>query len=244
MVHDLPGVGAHLHDHADVVLGYDAPHLKDLFGISPAGLANAIRGIFDGGRQRSGMLTTNFAEAGGFIKSQPGEATPDLQLHFVIGQLVDHGRKTVFGHGYSCHVSGRGEPRQRAPASNDRLPRRASIRTSSPERDDVDRLVRGVKADAAHPAAAGARRLRREGVPGVGQGAGRRADRTFVRSHADTIYHPVAVAAWDRPGRRGRCRTPGAWRGGLRVVDASIMPRVVSGNTNAPTIMIAERPPT
>ena len=53
---------------------------------------------------RSGMLTTNFGEAGGFIKSRPVEPTPDLQLHFVIGKLVDHGRKTVFGHGYSCHV--------------------------------------------------------------------------------------------------------------------------------------------
>src|ERR671929_72784 len=44
------------------------------------------------------------AEAGGFIRSAPQEAIPDLQLHFVIGKLVDHGRRTVFGHGYSCHV--------------------------------------------------------------------------------------------------------------------------------------------
>jgi choline dehydrogenase-like flavoprotein len=50
------------------------------------------------------MLTTNFAEAGGFIRSRPEEPLPDLQLHFVIAKLIDHGRKTVFGHGYSCHV--------------------------------------------------------------------------------------------------------------------------------------------
>ena len=50
------------------------------------------------------MLTTNFAEAGGFIRSSPGEAAPDLQLHFVVAKLVDHGRKTVWGHGYSLHV--------------------------------------------------------------------------------------------------------------------------------------------
>ena len=49
-------------------------------------------------------MTTNFAEAGGFIKSQPSEPLPDLQLHFVIGKLLDHGRQTVLGHGYSCHV--------------------------------------------------------------------------------------------------------------------------------------------
>ncbi len=63
-----------------------------------------MKGIFEWRRHRSGMLTTNFAEAGGFIKSAAGRALPDLQLHFVIGKLIDHGRKTVFGHGYSCHV--------------------------------------------------------------------------------------------------------------------------------------------
>ncbi len=104
VVHDLPGVGMHLHDHVDVVQVVNAPHLKDLFGLSFTGLVRAVKGIFEWRNFRTGMLTTNFAEAGGFIKSQPQEAVPDLQLHFVIGKLVDHGRKTVFGHGYSCHV--------------------------------------------------------------------------------------------------------------------------------------------
>jgi choline dehydrogenase-like flavoprotein len=94
----------HLHDHVDVVQVVNAPHLKDLFGLSFTGLVRAVKGIFEWRNFRTGMLTTNFAEAGGFIKSQPQEAVPDLQLHFVIGKLVDHGRKTVLGHGYSCHV--------------------------------------------------------------------------------------------------------------------------------------------
>jgi len=98
-VHDLPGVGAHLHDHMDVVQGVHAPKLTDLFGLSLPGLAHMVQGIFEWRAQRKGMLTTNFAEAGAFIKSRPEETLPDLQLHFVIAKLVDHGRKTVFGHG-------------------------------------------------------------------------------------------------------------------------------------------------
>ncbi len=104
VVHDLPGVGRNLHDHVDVVAVVDAPKLTELFGLSLPGLANVVRGIFEWRRSRAGLITTNFAEAGGFIRSAPGEPLPDLQLHFVVGKLVDHGRATVFGHGYSCHV--------------------------------------------------------------------------------------------------------------------------------------------
>ena len=102
--HELPGVGRKLQDHVDVVLVYDAPQLTDLFGLSFKGALNMVRGIFEWRRQRSGMLTTNFAEAGGFIRSQAGEPIPDLQLHFVVGKLVNHGRTTTTGHGYPCHV--------------------------------------------------------------------------------------------------------------------------------------------
>src|SRR6478735_2246011 len=73
VLHDLPGVGRNLHDHVDVVQVVDAPHLRDLFGLSPRGLLNAIKRIFEWRKRRTGLLTTNFAEAGGFIKSDPGE---------------------------------------------------------------------------------------------------------------------------------------------------------------------------
>ena len=102
--HHLPGVGQHLHDHPDVVQVVDAPKLTDLFGLSIKGGLNTLKGILEWRNQRSGTLTTNFAEAGGFIKSLPNETSPDLQLHFVIGKLVNHGRTTVWGHGYSCHM--------------------------------------------------------------------------------------------------------------------------------------------
>src|SRR3990167_8937110 len=80
VLHDLPGVGQHLHDHPDVVQVLDAPELKDLFGLSLSGMAQTLRGIAEWRKHRTGMLTTNFAEAGGFIKSDPSEPAPDLQI--------------------------------------------------------------------------------------------------------------------------------------------------------------------
>ena len=244
VVHDLPGVGANLHDHIDLVLCYDAPQLKDLFGLSFAGMVNVIKGIAEWRRQRSGMLTTNFAEAGGFIKSQPGEATPDLQLHFVIGKLVDHGRKTVFGHGYSSHVcllrpKSRGSFRL---ASADPMATPLIDPNFLSERDDVDRLVRGVKLMRKilqQPA------LAAYGGKEFASSAAAQDDaqiEQFIRSHADTVYHPVGscrMGAGPMDVVDHELRVHGVQ--GLRVIDASIMPQVVSGNTNAPTIMIAEK---
>jgi len=243
-VHNLPGVGEHLHDHVDVVQVVNAPQLTDLFGLSFAGAVRVVRGIFEWRKHRRGMLTTNFAEAGGFIKSQPGEAVPDLQLHFVIAKLVDHGRATVFGHGYSCHVCLL-QPRSRGSvrlASAD--PNVAPLIDPNflGERDDVERLVRGFKL---------MRRLLQqpalEGYRGqeVRASAAAQSDAEiegFIRDHADTIYHPVGscrMGSGPMDVVDARLRVHGVH--GLRVVDASIMPRVVSGNTNAPTIMIAEK---
>jgi len=101
--HELPGVGARLQDHVDYVLVCRSPR-RDLFGLSAGGTLRLGKAIYDYAAHHRGMLTTNFAEAGGFLKTRPGLARPDVQLHFVIGALVDHARKLVFGHGLSCHV--------------------------------------------------------------------------------------------------------------------------------------------
>jgi len=244
VVHDLPGVGANLHDHVDVVQVVDAPHLKDLFGLSPAGLVRAVKGIFEWRDRRSGMLTTNFAEAGGFIRSQPGEPIPDLQLHFVVGKLVDHGRKTTFGHGYSCHVC------LLRPLSRGSVKLAGADPSAAPlidpnflaERDDMDRMVRGFKlmrTILSQPALAG------HGGRELAVSAGAISDtqiEQFIRDKADTIYHPVGSCRMGNGPMDvvdAQLRVHGV--DGLRVVDASIMPRVVGGNTNAPVIMIAEK---
>ncbi len=242
--HALPGVGQHLQDHVDVVLVYDAPQLTDLFGLSWRGALNVLRGMAEWRRQRSGMLTTNFAEAGGFIRSQASEPLPDLQLHFVIGKLVDHGRTTTFGHGYSCHVCLL-RPKSRGSvslASADPLAAPLIDPAFLSERDDVTRLVRGVKhmrSILSQPA------LARFGARELPASAGAHSDaaiEAYIRDHADTIYHPAGSCRMG-PGPMdvvdAQLRVHGLQ--GLRVVDASVMPALVGGNTNAPVIMIAEK---
>ncbi|MCB2028169.1 MAG: glucose-methanol-choline oxidoreductase, partial [Rhodoferax sp.] len=237
-------VGQNLHDHPDIVINTHAPRARDLMGISLHGAVQAIKGIFEWRRQRTGMLTTNFAEAGGFIKSAPDEAIPDLQLHFVIGILVDHGRKTVLGHGHSCHVCLL-RPRSRGSlrlASKDPLAAPLIDPDFLADRDDMDRLIRGFRITRnilAQPALAGI------GGKEFATSAAARTDlqiEHFIRDHADTIYHPVGTCRMG-PGPDAvvdaELRVHGLQ--GLRVVDASIMPRVVGGNTNAPVIMIAEK---
>ena len=190
------------------------------------------------------MLTTNFAEAGGFIKSQPHEATPDLQLHFVIGKLVNHGRKTVFGLGYSCHVC------LLRPKSRGRVTLASSDPMAAPlidpnflaVQDDMDRMVRGFKlmrSILSQPALAGY--LGQE-LPAT---AGAHTDAEIeqvIRNYGDTIYHPVGTCRMGNGAMDvvdAQLRVHGVQ--GLRVVDASIMPTLVSGNTNGPVIMIAEK---
>ena len=241
---DLPGVGQQLHDHVDVVQVVHAPQATDLFGLSLTGIARIVRGIFEWRNLRSGMLTTNFAEAGGFIKSQASEPIPDLQLHFVVGKLVNHGRTTTLGHGFSCHVCllrplSRGSVTL---ASKDPLAAPLIDPNYLGDRDDMERLIRGFKlmrGILSQPALAaiGGREL--------AASAAAQTDvqiEHFIRDHADTIYHPVGSCRMgngplDVVDAQLRVRGIDA----LRVVDASIMPRVVGGNTNAPVIMIAEK---
>ncbi len=244
VLHDLPGVGRNLHDHVDVVQVVNAPALTELFGLSLPGIVRVVKGIFEWRNQRSGMLTTNFAEAGGFIKSKPDEPVPDLQLHFVIGKLMDHGRKTVFGHGYSCHVcllrpASRGSVQL---AGNDPMAAPLVDPNFLSDRADVDLLVTGFKA---MRKILGQKALAGYGGVEAASSAAARTDaqiEQFIRNHADTIYHPVGSC---RMGNGpldvvdAQLRVHGVEN--LRVVDASVMPRIVGGNTNAPVIMIGEK---
>lgn len=243
-VHALPGVGENLHDHPDVVIVVNAPKVTDLFGLSLKGVWRMLRGVFEWRKYRSGLLTTNFAEGGGFAKSAPQETVPDLQWHFVLGKLVDHGRKTVFGHGYSCHVC------LLRPKSRGTLRLASSDPAAAPlidpaflkDPDDMARMVRGFKVTR-HLLQQDA--LTRYGGRESPSSASARSDaqiEQFIRNFADTIYHPVGTCRMGQDELAvvdARLRVHGV--AGLRVVDASAMPSVVGGNTNAPVIMMAEK---
>ena len=243
-VHHLPGVGQNFHDHIDVVQVLDAPRAKDLFGISLSGMARAVKGIFEWRNYRTGMLTTNFAEAGGFVKSQPNEQIPDLQLHFVIGKLINHGRTSTLGHGFSCHLCLL-RPRSRGSirlASKDPLAAPLIDPNYLSDPDDMERMVRGFKLMRkmlAQPALAS---LEGKELASCAAAQTDSQIEQFIRANADTIYHPSGSC---RMGNGpldvvdAQLRVHGIEA--LRVVDASIMPRLVGGNTNAPTIMIAEK---
>ncbi|WP_454762629.1 GMC family oxidoreductase [Cupriavidus campinensis] len=246
VVHDLPGVGGNLQDHLDVIV-HKRVAAPDLFGISLGGAWRLLAEIRRYRRDHTGMLTSNFAEAGGFLRSRPGLDEPDLQLHFVVGMADDHMRRVNVGHGYSCHVCVL-RPRSRgvvrlASADMRDAPEIDPRYLSDPrDMDDLVAGVRIVRRILAQPPLAdfGGRELYSAGLRL--DGTDDAAVRAMIRRHADTIYHPVGTCRMGMDALAvvdPQLRVRGVE--GLRVVDASIMPTLIGGNTNAPAIMIGER---
>ncbi|MBS0256024.1 MAG: GMC family oxidoreductase N-terminal domain-containing protein [Proteobacteria bacterium] len=242
VVHAHDGVGANLHDHIDYVASFATRSKEPVAG----GITMAprmLRAAWDYHRRRTGLLASPLAEAGGFWRSRPDLPAPDIQYHFIPAILVDHGRETVSGHGYSIHAcvlrpESRGTVRlaskdaAAAPlidpafltAPNDIVALRAGARLAY-------RLGMSAPLDQFGPTC-------REDLDPEDDAA---LD-ALIRQKADTVYHPVGSCRMGSDADAvvdPRLRFNGI--ANLRVADASVMPQVVSGNTNAPSIMIGER---
>jgi choline dehydrogenase len=193
---------------------------------------------------RTGPLTSNVAEAGAFVTSGAGLVAPDLQFHVAPAFFVAHGFTRLEGHGLTIG------PTLLSPRSRGRL----SLRSSDPRdppKIDVRALMHGEELAAMRHGVALAREIAatpplrsyiaHERFPGPAERSDAEID-LAIRRHVELLYHPVGTCAMG-PASTAVVDPQGRVHGvqSLRVVDASIMPEIVGGNTNAPTIMMAHR---
>lgn len=242
MVHELPGVGQNLQDHLDFTLAYKT-HDRDNFGISLPGSLALMKHVANWRKTGRGMIATPFAEGAAFLKTESHLDRPDVQLHFVISIVDDHARKLHMGHGISCHTCVL-RPKSRGSVTLNSADPLAAPRIdpqflSHP--DDLETLIKGTRKTRQIMAAAPMsgfikKELFIKGEPDDA------ALEQHIRARSDTIYHPVGTCKMGQdemavvdPELKVRGME------GLRIVDASVMPRLIGGNTNAPTIMIAEK---
>jgi len=242
IVHDLPEVGQNMADHLDVTI-MNAANSRKPIGVAASFIPRALGGLWSYIFSRRGFLTSNVAEAGGFVQSSPDRDRPNVQFHFLPTYLKDHGRKVAFGYGYTLHIC------DLLPKSRGYISLKSSDPMADPliqpgylaDPDDLKTIIAAFKigrrildapAMAAHSAAE------------VHPGPSVQTDdeiAAFIRDTAETIYHPTGTC---RMGADAESVVDASLRvrgiSGLRVVDASIMPSLVAGNTNAPTMMIAE----
>jgi len=241
--HELQGVGQNLQDHLDVVVQHHCT-APDMTLDKVTKLHRALPALIEYLLFETGPGTESPLEAGAFVKSQEDLETPDLQLHFIPAFMIDHGRERGPGPGMCTHVchlhpQSRGEVTLRsADPFDDPLIKANYLSVES----DLDVMVKGVKI---------VRKIYATSVlePYLGEeyetSRGQESDaeiREFIRQNAETLYHPVGTCKMGSDAMAvvdDQLRVHGIEK--LRVVDASIMPTVVGGNTNAPTIMIAEK---
>jgi choline dehydrogenase len=242
--HELPGVGKNLQEHVDACVLVNSRR-SDGLATSPLGLLKilpaALKYIF----KKQGKLTSVIIEAGGFVKSQAHLERPDIQLGLVPLLFDDSGRdlKLMRDHGYSCHVS------ILRPKSRGKITLSTALASDAPvidfnffsHPDDKKKIIDGIKLARKILAAPAFDNRRGEEIHPGKDAQSDEAIFKKCKERLGTVFHPVgtcrmgqdSMAVVDR-----HLKVHGIEN--LRVIDASIMPSLISGNTNAPTIAIAE----
>ncbi|MEM9594507.1 MAG: GMC family oxidoreductase N-terminal domain-containing protein [Acidobacteriota bacterium] len=240
---DLPGVGANLQDHPMVSVVFRSR--RDLGLDNAETLPNLLRYFL----LRTGPFTTSVCEGGAFVRTRPDLPQPDLQFHFIPAALIDHGFDQATDHGFNFG------PTLIKPRSRGQVSLTASDPLEAPtieanylaDDHDLRVLIRGVEISRRLAATrAFADEVDVEVLPGP-EVSGETAVANFVRRTLATLYPPAGTCRMgpdpEDPDAAAvvdpRLRVHGV--DGLRVADASVMPELIGGNTNAPTIMIAEK---
>jgi choline dehydrogenase-like flavoprotein len=244
-VHHLKGVGENLQDHIDLVHAFRTKEKHDTFGISLSMVKKLARAWPDWRNRRSGKMSSNFAEGVAFLFSDTKSKVPDLEFVFVIAMVDDHARKVRYGHGISSHVTLL-RPKSRGSV------RLNSIDPYSPPEidpnffshpDDMSTMIKAWKKQYSMLMSARFSDILAESLYPVDPDDDLAIEKD-IRRRADTQYHPVGTCKMGPSNDEmavvnNRLCVYGVTV--LRVIDASIMPSLIGGNTNAPTIMIAEK---
>jgi choline dehydrogenase len=239
---DLPGVGRNLQDHLELYVQYECTQPITLHLVENP--LNRLRIGVEWFLFKSGLASSAHLEAGAFIRRNDGAPHPDLQFHFLPSLVNDHGRQPIGRHAFQAHVgpmrptsTGYVRLRSAEPTEHPEIqPFYLATEQDRREMRDAVKLARDIFAQPAFDPYRGA-----EIQPGAAVRSDAEID-AFVRARADSAYHPSCTCKMGDDAMAvvdGRLRVHGIE--GLRVVDASIMPSVISGNLNAPTIMIAEK---
>ncbi len=239
---DAPKVGANLQDHLDVTVIHEMTQKASAYS-KQAGLKKLAVGI-KYLMSKSGPGADNFLQAGAFLKTREGLDRPDIQLHVVNAMMRDHGNYDYKRDGFTIH-SCQLRPESRGTVminSND--PFEHPLIDPNYLATEGDRITMRESVKMMRDIA-GQKELSplrgKEALPGADVQSDDEIDE-FIRTYGETIYHPVGTVAMgihDTDPVDGELKVRGVE--GLRVVDASVMPTLIGGNTNAPTIMIAEK---
>ncbi|MEM8594801.1 MAG: GMC oxidoreductase [Pseudomonadota bacterium] len=242
LVHHLPGVGKNLSDHLDIIVNTTVREFKGI-GISIPFVCrmavDLVKYVING----TGKLATNGAEAGGFIKSDPDLAEPNIQMHFSPSMLERHFiRRMAHGHGlHLCNL----QPKSRgfvALKSNKPTDKPAIQFNYCEHPDDMDVMVKCVKLARKIMASPSLLKSEKKMVKPSSDVQSDEEIKEFIRQHSETVYHPVGTCKMgvdDMAVVDTELRVHGLKK--LRVVDASIMPTLNSGNTHSNVIAIADK---